>query len=84
MYFISLFAYLKDFIHLFMGGGVCGRDTGRERSRLHAGSPMRASIPGSHPEPKADAQLPSHPGVPIYVYFKKEILGESDSDDTLY
>ena len=33
-----------------------GRDTGRGRSRLHAGSPTRDSIPGpqpgSHPGPK--------------------------------
>ena len=42
-----------------------GRDRGR--SRLHAGSPMWDLIPGSHPEPKADAQPLSHPGVPPYV-----------------
>ena len=55
-----------------------GRDTGRGRSRLHAGSPVWDSIlgrrepsvglnpgtPGSHPEPKADAQQLSHPGIP--------------------
>ena len=43
-----------------------GRDTGRERSRLLTESLMRDSIPGlgSHPEPKADAQLLSHPGIP--------------------
>ena len=36
-----------------------GRDTGRGRSRLHAGSSMWDSIPGtpgSSPEPKADAE----------------------------
>ena len=56
----------KDFIYLFMRDTERGRDTGRGRSRLHAGSPMRDSIPGpgSRPEPKADAQLLSHPGVP--------------------
>ena len=38
----------KDFIYLFMRDieREGGRDTGRERSRLHAGSPMRDSIPG--------------------------------------
>ena len=43
-----------------------GRDIGRERSRLPAGNLMQDSIPGlgSRPEPKADAQLLSHPGVP--------------------
>ena len=41
-------------------------ETGRGRSRLLAGSPMWDSIPtaGSDPEPKTDAQLVSHPGVP--------------------
>ena len=48
-----------------------GRDTGRGRSRLPAGSPMWDLDPrtlGSHPEPKADAQLLSHPAVP-QLYF---------------
>ena len=44
------------------------RDTGRERSRLPAWSPMWDSLdprtPGSCPGPKAGAQLLSHPGVP--------------------
>ena len=41
-----------------------GRDTGRGRSRLLAGSPIQDSIPGSQSEPKADAQPLSYPGVP--------------------
>ena len=41
-----------------------GRDTGRGRSRLPMGNPMQNSIPG--PEPKADAQPLSHPGVPVF------------------
>ena len=55
-----------------------GRDIDRERSRLHAESPMWGSIllykesdvgldPGtsaSRPGPKAGVQLLSHPGVP--------------------
>ena len=48
------------------------RDTGRGRSRLHAGSPTRDSIPGpwgSRPGPKADAHPLSHPGVPVYSFF---------------
>ena len=43
-----------------------GRDIGRGRSRLLTGSLMWDSIPGpgSHPEPKADAQPLSLPGAP--------------------
>ena len=43
-----------------------GRDIGRRRSRLLTRSLMQDSIPelGSSPEPKADAQPLSHPGVP--------------------
>ena len=48
-----------------------GRDTGRGRSRLHAGSPTRDSIlgldpgtPGPRPGPKAGAKPLSHPGIP--------------------
>ena len=49
-----------------MGDTEKGRDKGRRRSRLPAGSPMQDSIPGpgSRPEPKADAKLLSHPDVP--------------------
>ena len=44
-----------------------GRDIGRRRSRLHAGSPMWDLILDSrtHPELKADAPPLSHPGVPL-------------------
>ena len=45
-----------------------GRDRGRGRSRLPAGSPHDAGLdprtPGSHPGWKADAQPLSHPGIP--------------------
>ena len=44
-----------------------GRDTGRGRNRLPAGEPsagLDPRTPGSHPEPKADAQLLSHSGIP--------------------
>ena len=36
----------KIFICLFMSDTERGKDTGRGRSRLHAGSPMWDSIPG--------------------------------------
>ena len=53
--------FFKDFIYLFM------KDTERGRSRLQCREPDVGLDPGtvgSCPEPKADAQLPSHPGIP--------------------
>lgn len=44
-----------------------GTDIGRERSKLLTGNPIRDSIPpglGFRPEPKVDAQLLGHSGVP--------------------
>ena len=48
-----------------------GRDIDRGRSRFLTGSPMWDSIsaPGSHPEPKTDAQPLSHPGIPVSILF---------------
>ena len=44
---IYMFKLFKDFIYLFLRHrGGQGRDTGRGRSRLHAGSLTRDSIPG--------------------------------------
>ncbi|CAD7685747.1 unnamed protein product [Nyctereutes procyonoides] len=61
--------------YLFMRDRERDRDTGRRRSRLLTGSLMWDSIPGSHPELKADAQLLSYPGVPVRrVLFKDETL----------
>ena len=41
------FPFLKKyFIYLFTRDTEKGRDTGRGRSKLHSGSPMRDSIPG--------------------------------------
>ena len=61
--------FLKDFIYLFM------RDTTERQTQAEgeAGSlrdPNEVLDPetlGSHPEPKADAQLLSHPGIPNTV-----------------
>ena len=72
-YLLNWYIFFKDFIYLFMrnrGGG--GRDVGRGRSWLHAGKPDVGVDPrtaGSCPEPKADAQLLSHPGVPPHRPF---------------
>ena len=56
------------------------RDTERkaetQAERGEAGSMQGADVgldprtPGSRPEPKADAQPLSHPGIPLYVYLK--------------
>ena len=64
--FLSTYVFIK-IVHLFMRGTQREADTGRGRSRLHVGSPLRDSIPGpleSQPEPKADVQSLSNPGVP--------------------
>ena len=48
-----------------------GKDTGRGRSRLHAGTLMVGldpGTPGSRPGLKAGAKLPSHPGIPLFIY----------------
>ena len=41
-----IYLFFKAFIYLFMRDTERGRDTGRGRSRLHAGSPTWDSIPG--------------------------------------
>ena len=54
-----------------------GRDTGREAGSLR-GSPMQDSIPGSPPEPKADAQTLSYSGAlpPSFPSFLPPFLVE--------
>ena len=50
-----------------------GRNTGRERSRpphQEPGMGFNPRIPGSWPEPKADAQPLSHPSAPDHSYFR--------------
>ena len=65
-FFLSIFFFLR--FYSFMRHTQRGRDTRRGRSRLPTGSPIQNSIPelGSRPEPKADAQPLSHPGVPWF------------------
>ena len=59
-----------------------GRDTGRGRSRLLAGSQMWNSIPGprSLPELKADIQLLSHPGVAVIWFLKARLSYVANTD----
>ena len=69
-----LFVFVfKDFIYLFMINREIerGRDTGRGRSRLHAGTDvgLDPTTPGSCPEPKAEVQPLSHPAIPIVKEF---------------
>ena len=49
----ALFIFFKDFMYLFM------RDTEREGEAGFPQEPDAGLNPGSGPEPKADAQLPS-------------------------
>ena len=64
------YIFFKDFIYLFMRHTHThrGRDIGMGRSRLPAGEPnvgLDPRILGPRPEPKADTQPLSHPGVPV-------------------
>ena len=45
-----------------------GRDTGRGRSRLHAGSPMWDSIPGFQDHPLGQTAEP--PGLPWTKFYR--------------
>ena len=60
----GLFFFKKYFIYLFMTdtqtGRERGRDTGRGRSRLHAGSLMRNSIPGLQDHALGQRQALNH------------------------
>ena len=54
-----------------------GRDAGQREKQAPCGEPDMGLNPGtlgSHPEPKTDAQLLSHPDVPELVGFKKIVL----------
>ena len=49
------------------------RDTGRGRSMLHAGSPMRDSIPGLQDQALGQRLL-SHPGCPMdYIFLEGKL-----------
>ena len=71
--FIYLFTYLLTYLLIYKRHREREAETCRGRGRLPAGSPMRNSIPGlgSRPEPKADAQPLSHPGIPVRFSFIK-------------
>ena len=59
-------AFLKKILFIYSGETQRerGRDSGRGRSRRPAIA--RHQDPGITPEPKADAQLLSHTGIPKY------------------
>ena len=63
--------FLKHLIYLFMRERE--RETGGGRSKAPYREPnvgLDPGIPGSHPEPKADDQPLSHPGVPELEYLQ--------------
>ena len=69
----------KDFIYLFMRDRERERERQRHRQKKKQAPYREPDVglnpwtPGSRPEPKAEAQPLSHPGVPLCFYFK-EIL----------
>ena len=65
-YFIIIF---KFYLFIHERHTERSRDTSRGRSRLPVGSPTgELRTPGSQPEPLADAQPLSHPGVPLMPF----------------
>ena len=52
--------FFKDFVYLFMRDTGRGRDIGRRRSRLHAGSPMWDSLPGPRKDTPSQRQMLNH------------------------
>ena len=66
-----LFCFFKDFSYSFMRDTERGRDSeGEASSSQGAGCGTRSLDLGSHPEPKADAQLLSHSGIPVILRFE--------------
>ena len=69
-FFLHTF-FLKDFIYLFMRDTEKGRDIGRGRIRLHAGSPVWESVMGLQDQTLRQRQMLNHwaTQAPQYVYF---------------
>ena len=87
--FVCLF---KDFIYLFMRDTQRGRDIDRGRSRFPTRIPkwglLNPRTSGSWLEPKADAQLLSHPGVLLgsfwnNIFHSMEIISHNLTDTSL-
>ena len=60
-----------DFIHLFMRDTERETETRQRKKQAPCGEPDAGLDPrtlGSYPEPKADAQPLSHPGIPIFLF----------------
>ena len=69
---VYLFVFLKDFIYLFMRDTKKGRDIGRGRHRLPAGSAMWDLIPGPQDHDLSQRQIGAqplnHPGAPVFPF----------------
>ena len=70
--------FFKDFIYLFMRDPERKRQRHREEEEQvpcrEPDAELDPRTPGSCPEPKADAQLLSHPGIPEKLYKKLTAL----------
>ena len=65
-------SFLKDFIYLFMRNRERQRRRQREKQApcKEPDVGLDPGTPGSHPEPKAEAQPLSHPGIPLTPFLR--------------
>ena len=73
MLFLS---FLKDFTYVFMRNRERQRHRQREKQapcrEQGAQYGIHPGIPGSRPEPKADAQPLNQPGIPLMLFLKQQ------------
>ena len=72
-FILLLFAFLKKIFHLFMRArereAEAQAEGGEAGSMQESDAGPNPGTLGSPPEPKADTQLLSHPGVPVVCFF---------------
>ena len=77
--FLLSFLFFKDFIYLFIHERHTQRERQRHRQREKQAPCTKPDVGpdpgtlGSCPEPKADAQPLSHPGIPVFFFFTKSL-----------